>query len=69
MCITFECITFEYLRQNYGVEIIYFGSWIPRVRFTALSFFGSGPTVKQKGMGDGMGIPLMSETEGREERN
>lgn len=55
--------------ENFQVEMIHFSSWILRVRFTALSFFGSGPTVKQKGMGDGMGIPLMSETEGREERN
>lgn len=48
--------------ENFQVEMIYFGSWIPRVRFTALNFIGSGPTVKQKGMGDGMGIRLMSET-------
>lgn len=55
--------------ENFQVEMVYFGSWIPRVWFTALSFTGSGPTVKQEGMGDGMGIRLMSETEGREGRN
>lgn len=51
--------------EKLQVEMIYFGPWIERVLFTALSNFGSGPVVRQKVMVDVTRNTTENERDGR----